>query len=84
MPTEYTTTTSYNNTDDDDVHLAELVIGQELRGSIVTKLTVDVEDDNEKYKIKKHITLLNGIILISLYIKQKSEGLSDLEKLGEF
>ena len=81
--TKYTTTTRYNNKDDDDVHLADIVVGQTLRGSVVTNLKVEVVDDNEKYKIKKYITLLNGIILISLYIKTKAEGLSDLEKAGE-
>ena len=69
--------------DDDDIHEADITVGMRLRGSVVTKVKVEVTETEEKYKLRKFLTLLSGIQIISLYIKPKSEGLSDLERAGE-
>ena len=58
--------------DEDQIHLEETVVGQKLLNSIVTKVKVDVQDTDDKYQIKKWITLQNGVVLISEYWKEKA------------
>ena len=58
--------------DEDQIHLEETVVGQKLLNSIVTHVKVDVKDTDDKYQIKKWITLQNGVVLISEYWKEKA------------
>jgi hypothetical protein len=52
-----------------------LELGQAYFGSIVNKVKVDIiTDDEEKYKIKRTVTLENGVILLETYFRSKSLG----------
>ena len=57
--------------DADQIHFEDIVVGQELNRSIVTHVKVDVQDTDDKYQIKKWITLQDGVILVSEYWKEK-------------
>ena len=76
------TVTSYSQ-DDDDIHLDEIVPGQELRGSVVTKIKVEVKETEDRMKIEKWITMLDGVQYKSLYIKTKAEYYQGIDKPGE-
>eukprot|EP00980_Cylindrotheca_fusiformis_P030132 scaffold24439_cov230-Cylindrotheca_fusiformis.AAC.1 len=53
----------------------DLELGQEYFGSIVTKVQVDIIKDNEtQYKIKRTVTLRNGVVLLEDYWRSKSLG----------
>eukprot|EP00980_Cylindrotheca_fusiformis_P000169 scaffold26_cov117-Cylindrotheca_fusiformis.AAC.10 len=53
---------------------ADLVLGQEYFGSIVTKVQVQVDDSEKRYKIKRFVNLKNGMILVEDYWRDKSLG----------
>ena len=57
--------------DEDDIHLGEIEIGRVINGSVVTDVEVDAIDSEDQVEIRKWITLANGVILISTFIRKK-------------
>jgi ubiquitin C len=70
--------------DDDDIHKGTIEVGQTLRGSVVVHIKVDVQDTDDQYTVKKNITMLDGVIYQSIYIRTKAQGLSSIDTPGEF